>query len=242
MNQEVCEILQEFNELFTDGNHLKQKIAHEETEMKYALMNLSHDLRTPITSLAGYTQLLQKENLNSKQKEYLEIISSRTQILRGLVEQLFTYSQVMEEQVMDLQEENITSILEESILMYYNEFENSQINLALKLEEQPVYAMIDKMALRRVFINIITNALKYAQDQMLIEQKGKEIIFQNKTDRIDSIDVEKIFDRFFTVAKHRSNGSMGLGLTIARKLINDMHGQIGAKKQEDNLIITITLP
>lgn len=241
-NQAVCEILQEFNGLFTDVNLLKQKMAHEETEMKNAIMNLSHDLRTPVTSLVGYTQLLQKENLSTKQREYLDIISSRALILRVLVEQLFTYSQVMEEQDLDLKEENITLILEESILMYYNEFENSRINLTLKLEEQSVYSSINKVALKRVFMNIISNALKYAKDTMTIEQNGKEIIFQNKTDRIDNIDVEKIFDRFFTVAEHRLNGSMGLGLSIAKKLITDMHGQISAKKQADHLIITILLP
>ena len=241
MDSDVCAVMNEFNSVLLESTELKRRLLHEEGEIKNVIANVSHDLRTPVTSMIGYAKLLDKEPLNEKQKEYTTVILSRAQFLKELVEQLFSYSLVMEQQEYNIQQENITSILEESILMFYSDFEEKQLELELSLEEEPVYARIDREALRRVMVNIISNALKYAHEKVILKQQGKMIIIQNKTESIDSIDVEKLFDRFFTVAKNRSNGSMGLGLTIAKKLITDMQGQITAHKQGEYLVIMIQL-
>ena len=241
MDSDVCAVMNEFNSVLLESTELKRRLLHEEGEIKNVIANVSHDLRTPVTSMIGYAKLLDKEPLNEKQKEYNTVILSRAQFLKELVEQLFSYSLVMEQQEYNIQQENITSILEESILMFYSDFEEKQLELELSLEEEPVYARIDREALRRVMVNIISNALKYAHEKVILKQQGKMIIIQNKTESIDSIDVEKLFDRFFTVAKNRSNGSMGLGLTIAKKLITDMQGQITAHKQGEYLVIMIQL-
>lgn len=241
MDSDVCAVMNEFNSVLLESTELKRRLLHEEGEIKNVITNVSHDLRTPVTSMIGYAKLLDKEPLNEKQKEYTTVILSRAQFLKELVEQLFSYSLVMEQQEYNIQQENITSILEESILMFYSDFEEKQLELELSLEEEPVYARIDREALRRVMVNIISNALKYAHEKVILRQQGKMIIIQNKTESIDSIDVEKLFDRFFTVAKNRSNGSMGLGLTIAKKLITDMQGQITAHKQGEYLVIMIQL-
>ena len=241
MDVDVCALMNEFNTVLLESSELKRRLVHEETEIKNVITSVSHDLRTPVTSMIGYAKLLEKEAINEKQKEYTSVILSRSQLLKELVEQLFTYSLVMEQQEYTMKQENITSILEEAILMFYGDFEEKQLELELSLEEEPVYARIDREALRRVMVNIISNALKYAKEKVILKQKGKTIIVQNKTECIDNIDVEKLFNRFFTVAKNRSNGSMGLGLTIAKKLIVDMQGQIEAHKQGDYLVITIRL-
>lgn len=239
-DKDVHEMINAFNQNIEDIQKLKRHIIREETEIKNVITNLSHDLRTPITSLLGYTQLLQKETISGKQREYLEIISSRAEMLKGLVEQLFSYSLLMEQEDLELRKEDITSVLEESIVLYYDEFEEKKIHLDLKLEERPVFCMVDKDSLRRVFMNIISNALKYGEEEMMIEQHGSRISFKNKTNYIDTIDTQKIFDRFFTVAKNRVNGSMGLGLTITKELVEKMGGSISAFKQETYLVIVIS--
>lgn len=241
MDSDVCAMINEFNTILFESNELKRKLLREENEIKNVVTNVSHDLRTPVTSMIGYAKLLEKEPLSEKQKEYTSVILSRANLLKELVEQLFSYSLVMEQQEYEMRQENITSILEESILMFYGDFEEKQLELELCLEEEAVYARVDKDAFRRVMINIISNALKYAQEKVILQQQGKTIIIKNKTESIDSIDVEKLFDRFFTVAKNRANGSMGLGLTIVKKLITDMNGQITAHKQDGCLVITIRL-
>lgn len=241
MDSDVCAVMNEFNSVLLESTELKRRLLHEEAENKNVITNVSHDLRTPVTSMIGYAKLLEKEPLNEKQNEYTTVILSRAQLLKELVEQLFSYSLVMEQQEYNIQQENVTSILEESILMFYSDFEAKQLELELSLEGEPVYARIDQEAFRRVMVNIISNALKYAREKVILKQQGKKIIIQNKTESIDTIDVEKLFDRFFTVAKNRANGSMGLGLTIAKKLITDMQGQITAHKQGDYLVITIQL-
>lgn len=241
IDKDVSEIINDFNSTIQSIQKLKQKMLHEENEIKNVITNLSHDLRTPITSMLGYTQLLEKEALTDKQREYVSIISHRTQTMKSLVEQLFAYSLVMEQETLELKEENITTLLEDSILLYYDEFETKNINLNLKLSNHPVICHVDKMALKRVFMNIISNALKYGETEMGIEQNHNCITFKNKTNQIDTIDSNKIFDRFFSVAKNRMNGSMGLGLTIAKELVEKMDGTITATKQDDYLIITIQL-
>lgn len=240
IDKDVHEMINAINRNIGDIQRLKQHIIREETEIKNVITSLSHDLRTPITSMLGYTQLLQKETLSEKQQKYLEIISSRAEMLRGLVEQLFSYSLLMEQEELELRKEDITSVLEESIVLYYDEFEKKKIHLDLMLEEKPVFCMVDKASLRRVFMNIISNALKYGEEEMMIEQRGSHICFKNKTSYIDTIDTQKIFDRFFTVAKNRANGSMGLGLTITKELVEKMGGSISAFKQENYLVIVIS--
>lgn len=240
IDKDVHEMINAINRNIGDIQRLKQHIIREETEIKNVITNLSHDLRTPITSMLGYTQLLQKEALPEKQREYLEIISSRAEMLKGLVEQLFSYSLLMEQEALELRKEDITSVLEESIVLYYDEFEEKKIHLDLMLEEKPVFCMVAKASLRRVFMNIISNALKYGEEEMMIEQRGSHICFKNKTSYIDTIDTQKIFDRFFTVAKNRVNGSMGLGLTITKELVEKMGGSISAFKQENYLVIAIS--
>lgn len=241
MEKDVTEIINDYNVTIQSIHKLKQKILHEEKEIRNVITNVSHDLRTPITSMFGYTQLLEKEMLTDKQREYVAIISQRAQLMKSLVEQLFTYSLVMEQETMELKEENITLVLEDTILLYYDEFEAKNIHLNLMLENHPVICHVDKIALKRVFMNIISNALKYGETEMVIEQNCNCIIFKNKTNQIDTIDSNKIFDRFFSVAKNRMNGSMGLGLTIAKELVEKMDGSITASKQDDYLIITIQL-
>lgn len=241
MDADVCALMNEFNSVLLESTELKRRLLHEEAEIKNVITNVSHDLRTPVTSMIGYAKLLEKEPLNEKQKEYTSVILSRAQFLKELVEQLFSYSLVMEQQEYNMAQENITAILEESILMFYSDFEEKHLELELSLAEEPVYARIDREAFKRVMVNIISNALKYAHEKVILKQQGKTIIVKNKAESIDSIDVEKLFDRFFTVAKSRSNGSMGLGLTIAKKLITDMQGQISACKQGAYLVITIRL-
>lgn len=240
-DEDVNDIINDYNTTILSINSLKHKMIHEEKEIRNIITNLSHDLRTPITSMLGFTQLLEKEELTDKQKEYVSVISDRAKTVKALVEQLFSYSLVMELEALELKDENISSLLEDSILMYYDEFEAINMQLNLVLEEHPVVCKVDKMALKRVFMNIISNALKYGESEMMIEQNNHCITFKNKTNLIDTIDTNRIFDRFFSVAKNRVNGSMGLGLTIAKELVEKMDGHIQATKQEEYLIITIKL-
>lgn len=237
----LIEIVNLFNEMLNNINNLSQKIIHEENEIKNTITNLSHDLRTPITSILGYTQLLQKQsNLSSKQLEYIQIIESRIITLKNLVEELFNYSLVYEQEELKLKNENINLILEEAILLFHDDLVNNQINISLKLLEEPQYQKIHKISLKRVFMNIIGNAIKYGKEILIIEQTPTQIIFKNKIKDIDKIDVEKIFDRFFTVATARTNGSRGLGLTISKILLEKMNYQINAVVEDDLLSIIIS--
>lgn len=237
---DIVGIIKLMNENIERMNELKQTLNREEIELRNTITNLSHDLRTPITSMVGYIQLLRKEKtLTEKQKEYLNIIESRIQTLRGLVEQLFEYSLIYEQESLDLKQDDIRFVLEDAILLFYKEFEVNQMNLELSLTDEPMIRDIDRLSLKRVFMNIISNAIKHGKDELVITQTHHQIIFKNKTDHIDTIDIGKLFHRFFTVAKARQTGSYGLGLTIAKMLIKKMGYRIHAELEGDYLKIIL---
>lgn len=229
------------NENLRRTNELKQALIREEIELRNTITNLSHDLRTPITSMVGYIQLLRKENtLTDKQKEYLTIIESRIQTLRGLVEQLFQYSLVYEMELPSFKKEDIRLVLEEALLLFYKDFQAQGMELKLELTNEPMIREIDRMSLKRVFMNIINNALKHGKDVVEITQTDRQIIFKNKTENIDHIDIGKLFNRFFTLAKARQTESYGLGLTIAKLLIEKMGYHITADLEGECLKVIIT--
>lgn len=242
-NPELLEIIQEFNVMRNEMNAMRQRILLEEAELKNSITNLSHDLRTPLTSILGYTKLLMQDasNFTEAQLGYLKIIESRITTLKGLLEDLFNYSTLLEQEQLNLEAVDISSLLEETILLFYHDFTAKGITPEIKLLGQPQIKVVDKLLLKRVFINLIHNALKHGEDEVSIIQTDTEIIFKNKVSQIDQIDVEKLFNRFFTVAKARTQGSVGLGLTIAKLLIERLNGDIKASLEAPYLSFTIRL-
>lgn len=237
----VVRIVNLINEYLRRTNELKQTLIREEIELRNTITNLSHDLRTPITSMVGYIQLLSKEDtLTDKQKEYLAIIESRIQTLRGLVEQLFQYSLVYEQELPEFKKEDVRLVLEEALLLFYKDFEAKGITLKLELTDEPMIREIDRLSLKRVFMNIIKNALKHGKEEVEITQTDHQIIFKNKTNGIDHIDIGKLFNRFFTLAKERQTESYGLGLTIAKLLIEKMGYHIAAELEGEYLKLIIS--
>ena len=243
MNKEAIKLAKLINQNLKDINAFRSKINHEEAELRNTIANISHDLRTPITSILGYLQLFQSStNLSDKQANYLEIITSRIHNLKQLIENLFSYSIVYDTiDLLNLKQENINLILEDSIAMYYQDLITKKITPVIEIPDQPIYKNVDKLALKRVFNNLISNILKYGVGSMKISITDEKIIFENKTNSYDQIDVGKIFDRFFTVAQARNNNSMGIGLAISKSLIEKMNGKIEASLDSDTLAITIYL-
>lgn len=239
-DKDIIDLSKAINENIECMNELRKKVSNEETKIVATITNLSHDLRTPLTSILGYTQLFQKEELNEKQKEYIKVIDERIKHLRGLVDELYEYSLSYNEKEIELEKVNIAPLLEETLLLFYNDFNNKNYNVDFKIEEE-IIKIIDVNMVKRVFYNIISNALKYGKDFFKVEYINDTFIFSNVVVNTDIIDVEKIFDRFFTVAKARNNGSSGLGLAISKKIVEDLGGSIKASLSNNILSVYIKL-
>ena len=207
-------------------------------ELKEAVINISHDLRTPLTAINGYLDLLEREEKGENVQRYLSQILNRTEALKNLTEELFRYSVVTSSQELKPERMDVVRALEESLLSFYAVMQEKSIRPEIQLPEQPVYRELDAGAVNRIFSNIISNALKYSDGDFFVEMNDDgKITFSNRAGNLNTVAVGRLFDRFYTVEASRN--STGLGLSIAKLLTERMGGSISAKYQEGRLVIEV---
>ena len=172
-----------------------------DTELKNAVTNISHDLRTPLTAICGYLALLEKEEKTETVKRYIDIIRNRSEMLTLLTEELFRYSVILSKDS-DIAREPVVlnKVLEESIAAAYAALNERNIVPGIQMPEEKVVRMLDRAALSRVFSNLLNNAIKYSEGDLEITlRETGEIIFTNTAHGLNEVEVGKLFDRFFTV-------------------------------------------
>ena len=210
-------------------------------ELKRSITDISHDLRTPLTAIRGYLDLIDYKNLTSKQVEYLKIINNKTDTLIYLTEQLFDFSKTLEiHDDINKRETCINTILEEVICSYYDLFKENNIEPIVDITTQKIMKTLDENMLKRIFENVISNAIKYSDNTVNISLNKEGIIcVSNKAKDLDNVTVNKIFDRYYTVKNAKK--SNGIGLSIAKQLVELNGGKIKADYTDDNLTITIKI-
>ena len=219
----------------------KHRYIQGDKELKNAITNISHDLRTPLTTICGYLSLLDREEKSEHIARQLSIIKNRTFALKQLVEELFRYTTIISDTENSVYTETvINNVLEDCISSYYAMFKEKGITPNINLCEQKIVRSVDKTALLRIFNNVIDNAIKYSDGDLVISlfENGK-IVFSNHTSDLNEIQIGKLFDRFYTVNTARK--STGLGLSIAKALIEKMDGNISADYSNNVLSIIIEL-
>lgn len=232
-------INKELKQLINDRRRYQQGDA----ELKNAVTNISHDLRTPLTAVCGYLDMLDKEEQGENAKRYLKIIRGRTEIMKQLTEELFRYSVFTSVSDGTPSEPVIlNSALEESLSAMYTSLKAGHITPSVTLPDVKVKRMLNRNALSRIFGNIISNAVKYSDGDLgiTLEENGR-ITFSNHAEKLDEIQVGRLFDRFYTV-ETASSGSTGLGLSIARALTEQMGGSIDAEYEDGMILIHVHFP
>lgn len=216
----------------------RQRYLQGDLELKEAVTNISHDLRTPLTAICGYLDLLEQEELSPAACHYIEIIRNRTELMKSLTNELFSYSVLLAGEGSEKTEVVVNSVLEESIAAYYAAFKERGIEPDIELPEKKVIWVADRFALSRVFANLINNALKYSDGDFHIKLfENGEILFSNTASNLDEVSVGKLFDRFYTV--NNAHNSTGLGLAIARMLVRQMGGEISAYYSDKKLFVKV---
>lgn len=220
---------------------LGRKYREGDLELKRAITNVSHDLRTPLTSAAGYAGLLKKSGLSSKQEEYLAVIEERIAAMKKLTDELLAYSvAASDEGSAALGEVDVAAVLEDSLTQFYAAFEERGISPVISIPQEKVMRIADKDMLARIFGNIISNAVRYSDGDFCVHmEKGCEIFFENAAAALDEVSAARLFDRFYTVENGR--GSTGLGLSIAKTLTEKLGGSIGASWSGGRLRIRLRL-
>ena len=242
-DRHMRKLAQEINIQLNKLKEERHRFQQGDRELKDAVTNISHDLRTPLTAVCGYLDLLEREETSEDAGRYLAVIRSRTEILRQLTEELFRYSVFTSAADKAPGEPVILNrLLEDSISAFYAALKQRGITPRITLPEEKIRRTLSRSACSRLFGNLISNALKYSDGDLEITLKDTgEIIFSNHASRLDRIQVERLFDRFYTVetASSRSNG---LGLSIARALTEQMGGAISAGYEDGILRICILFP
>ena len=211
-------------------------------ELTAAVTNISHDLRTPLTALCGYLDLLEQEPQTEAAARYLAVLRERTDAMRALTEELFRYS-VLTATADELHKEPVclNDVLEQSLAGFYGALSARGITPSVQLPEEKVIRPLDAAALRRVFDNILSNAAKYSDGDLTVtlSPDGK-VTFSNRASALSRVEAARLFDRFYTVDSAR--GSTGLGLSIAKLLTEKLHGTISADYENETLRICIAFP
>lgn len=220
----------------------RQRCQQGDAELKAAVTNISHDLRTPLTAICGYLELLQREDCSDEARRYLDIIQGRAHSLWELTEELFRYSVIVsEEKDPVLEALSLNAALEESIASAYASLSAAGISPCIHICEEKVIRQLDKGLLSRILGNILSNAAKYSDGDLDISlENNGEIRFRNSASRLDKLQTEKLFDRFYTVEAARR--STGLGLSIARDLTERMGGKISARYENGSLTVILSFP
>lgn len=242
VDKDVIELGKVINKGIEYHNMQVIEITKKEAMLKDMILNISHDLRTPLTAIMGYIQLLQESDMGEEEQKYVNIIMGKSKDLSQLISDFYELSMLESAGIEPLyQEIDLVETLTNHLLSYADLLEARQIEPEIIKDNSIVNISADELMLKRVFNNLIANAIKYSKKTLKIYIETNDFVkvtFEN--DIVEtSLDVNKIFDKFYTGNSARMNGNTGLGLYIAKELMNKMGGEIFAKLNEDKLQIIL---
>lgn len=219
----------------------RHRFAQGDLELKSAVTNISHDLRTPLTAIYGYLDLLEGTEKSPKAAEYIKTIKGRAEVMKQLTEELFRYSVITSPENLGNPEKlSLGAVLEESIAGFYLDFRKASISPKINITSEKVVRSLNPAALSRVFSNLLSNAIKYSDGDLYISLSEKgEVTFSNMASSLSEVQVGRLFDRFYTVESVKK--STGLGLSIVKVLVEQMEGEITADYTAGRLTVKLVL-
>lgn len=240
------ELINEINKIQQESRSRFQRLKKENQNYRESISGISHDIRTPLTSAKGYTQMLLSGSITDKtrQQQYIENIANRINDVTDMLDQLFAYARIEADELeFHYEVLNLNNIFADTLSMFYNDFATKECEPQIYLCEKPCYIYADRRATIRIIENVIKNALVHGLEAytFAIEEQAEtvELIASNKTDSIEQADIERIFDQFYTTDKSRTRKTTGLGLAIVRNFAEKMGGSAKAELKENTFRIKV---
>ena len=232
------------NQVLDMSQEIKNNARKNEEHLKETITNLSHDIRTPLTSLDGYFQLLAQSDSEEEQRHYIEVIQSRISSLKDILEELFTYTKLQNEQYeLKMETVDFGKCVYDTVFSFYDEFQTKGLEPEIDFCEGNILIEGNTEAIRRILQNIIKNALVHGSQKirMKLFSENNDIIFlcENDLENPGDIDIKKIFSKFYKADTARTSNTTGLGLSIAKSLVERMDGTIIAKIVNDMFLIRV---
>lgn len=242
IDKDVENLIQSINLIFDSKQKIVAEKKENEEKLRASITNMSHDLRTPLTSIIGYLQMIKSEKQSEgDKKEYIEIVERRTKALQQLINSFYDLSRIEgNEYKFNYKKVNLSNVLCENIAVFYNDFINNNIEPIIEVEENIKEIISDDVAISRIFSNLIGNMIKHGGNFVKITLKQEDnLIVTEFINNVTEENLDKLFDRFYTVDNSRSDKNTGLGLYITKILVERLGYFIDAKMEEENLIIRI---
>lgn len=245
-NGTADKLIKEINHLLKEIRKTKVEYHQKNHALEQMMTNISHDLRTPLTSAMGYIRIIQSSDLDENEKKReLDIIEKRLIRLEELINSFFEFSKIISNgKAPEKTEINLVSVLEESIAHYYDDYCARSREIIFKCSQHKLMINSNKNMLLRIFDNLISNALKHGLGSLTISVDGTEDIqltFVNQPQDSD-IDIDRIFDEFYTTDISRTKGNTGLGLAIVKQFTEMLEGTISAQNTDGLFTLTILFP
>ena len=243
-DKDLSDLVDNINATLIKYNNIKNEYENKNNNLQRMMTNISHDLRTPLTSALGYIDIVQKSNLTKKEKsKNLKIIEERLKRLSDLINSFFEFSKIISNnENIKLEKVNLVAILEKSISNHYEDFSKENRVINFKASKRKIFVNSNEMMLARVFDNLIRNSYKHSKSNLDITidtSSNVQISFSNDL-LYNDLDVDRIFDEFYTVDISRTKGNTGLGLAIVKEFIEQLNGTIKAEKKNHKLVFIIT--
>ncbi len=239
-DKDVRLLAKELNDTIKDVRKAYLRYNEGDMEMKMSITNISHDLRTPLTAILGRIELLRDADKSDEVREALDIIENRARYMKDLTEELFEYSVILSSDEEPIKEEIlINQLLEDSLLNHYAALTRAGLDVEVDITEEKIVRKVNKKQIDRIFSNLMSNAIKYSDGDLKITlTDDAKVTFSNKAHNLSKLEVEKLFNRFYTVESARN--STGLGLAIARKFMVENGGNVEAKYEDGRLSLILS--
>lgn len=239
-DRQVRRLATALNETLKEMRSAWHRYENGDRVVRRAITNISHDLRTPLTAISGYLELAERQEMAPELARYLAVIRGRTEQMKKLTEELFAYSMISGGEISEeKQEVHVNKLLEDCIMGYYPALKERGISPEVQITEEKILRSLYPSYVERIVNNLISNALKYSDGDLSISLSADgKLKVANGAAALSSVDVNKLFDRFFTVDNARSD-SAGLGLSIVKLLAERMDLRLQAEYKEGELIIEV---
>ncbi|GEL77653.1 sensor histidine kinase [Tenuibacillus multivorans] len=242
---ELQRLAKQINAVLVNARDEKVSLYKAEQAFKEAITNVSHDLRTPLTSVVGYIDMLESGKITDIERdEYYQIVKERVRHLVQMLDDLFEFARIESGEFEPASEKvDVGQTFLETIYLFHYDFSNKKAEPQLKLPDVPLYIIGDTEVLKRIYENVIRNALTHGEGDLKVKIEktdGKAVIhLQNHAPDLQEQEIQKLFERFYTTETSRHRKTTGLGLSIARRLVDMMDGEITAEKKGENLVVSI---
>lgn len=246
-DRDIVELVNQLNQFIQVKKTLELDVQHQNKNLRDMVLNMSHDLRTPLTSIRGYMQMLSLDELpDEKKKQYITIINEKILVLNDLLNNFFELSKVeSEDYVLALKLVDIQPILAELLAAVYPDFMARGIDLDVSLDSK-LLILGNADALKRIFQNLLDNTLKHEGKQAAIHGCSTDdevtLQFSSVAPDFDPKRLPMLFDRFYTFSNDNQNKNTGLGLAIVKDLTEKMGGTISADYQGETFRISLRFP